>query len=83
MGWVDRSLDLMRPVTSAATYINYLSSGAPVDVENSYGENYGRLQTLKEALDPENVFHLNRNIRPQAHRADSDGVAKYGGSRHE
>jgi hypothetical protein len=66
MGWVEDALELMRPVTSEGTYINYLSSGSEAAVRSSYGDNYARLVALKGEFDPQNVFHLNRNIRPPA-----------------
>jgi FAD/FMN-containing dehydrogenase len=33
-------------------------------VRNSYGAKYARLQQIKAAFDPDNVFHLNPNIKP-------------------
>ncbi len=39
-------------------------SNAEVDVAAAYGANYGRLQSLKRRFDPDNLFHLNRNIVP-------------------
>ncbi len=64
MAWVDRSLATMRPFSDAATYINYLSSESEPAVATAYGNNYPRLQALKRKYDPDNVFRLNRNIRP-------------------
>jgi len=63
MAWVDRSVEAMAQHSSPATYINYLSSNSEQAVQTSYGSNYGRLQGLKRQHDPDNLFHLNRNIR--------------------
>jgi len=33
-------------------------------VRNSYGAEFERLQQIKATFDPDNVFHLNPNIKP-------------------
>jgi FAD/FMN-containing dehydrogenase len=33
-------------------------------VSAAYGQNYSRLVEIKKRYDPENVFHLNQNIKP-------------------
>ena len=33
-------------------------------VRDSYRQNYERLAAVKAAYDPENLFHVNQNIRP-------------------
>ena len=33
-------------------------------VEATYGDNYRRLAAIKAKYDPENLFHVNQNIRP-------------------
>ena len=64
MQWVMASYSQMRRLSTGATYVNYLSDESEIAVRESYGENYPRLQSVKRAYDPANVFHLNRNIRP-------------------
>ena len=45
-------------------YVNFLGD-EPERVREAYGaEKYDRLRTLKRKYDPDNVFHLNQNIRP-------------------
>jgi len=64
MAWVDTSWQRLAAHGSAASYVNYLSDGSPGAVRAAYGEHYVRLVQIKRAQDPENVFHLNRNILP-------------------
>jgi FAD/FMN-containing dehydrogenase len=64
MAWVDNGWSAMRPFWSAGTYVNYLSRDDQDAVRASYGPNYQRLVELKRRYDPDNIFHLNRNIRP-------------------
>jgi FAD/FMN-containing dehydrogenase len=56
----------LAPYLGKARYLNYLGSdeeGDPAAV--AYGANYDRLRELKAKYDPENVFHVNVNIRPR------------------
>ena len=63
--WARQSYDLMRPCFTPGRYVNYLGDddgeGA---VAAAYGPNYDRLRALKAKYDPNNLFHLNQNIRP-------------------
>jgi len=33
-------------------------------VSDAFGPNWKRLREVKERIDPDNVFHLNQNIKP-------------------
>ena len=45
-------------------YVNFMTEYDEDRVRNSYGAKYERLQQIKAAFDPDNVFHLNPNITP-------------------
>ncbi|MBI4264947.1 MAG: BBE domain-containing protein [Acidobacteria bacterium] len=56
----------MRPFMSAARCVNYLDNDEGDDpAAAAYGANYSRLQALNAKYDPDNVFHMNQNIRPK------------------
>jgi FAD binding domain-containing protein/berberine-like enzyme len=50
--------------TTERTYVNFLADEEKGRVRAAYGPNYERLVALKTKYDPENIFHLNQNIKP-------------------
>ena len=64
--WVRNFWEAMRPHASGAgSYVNFMSEGDDERVKVSYGaEKYARLARIKKQWDPDNVFHLNANIKP-------------------
>jgi FAD/FMN-containing dehydrogenase len=65
MAWVRETFATMRPFRASSRYVNYLGDEEDGDpVAAAYGENYDRLRRLKTTWDPDNVFHMNQNIRP-------------------
>jgi FAD/FMN-containing dehydrogenase len=65
IAWARESYDLMLPYFSRGRYVNYLGEDDGEDaVAAAYGPNYQRLRELKAKYDPNNLFHLNQNIRP-------------------
>jgi FAD/FMN-containing dehydrogenase len=66
IAWCRDVYAALAPYLGRARYLNYLGSdeeGDPAAV--AYGANYDRLRDLKAKYDPENVFHVNVNIRPR------------------
>ena len=63
--WARGVSSAMRPFMSGGAYVNYLGADADADaVRTAYGPAWDRLVALKTRYDPDNVFHLNQNIRP-------------------
>jgi FAD/FMN-containing dehydrogenase len=51
--------------SSGAVYLNFIGDEGENRVVAGFGrENYARLEKIKAQYDPENVFHLNHNIKP-------------------
>lgn len=63
--WAREAYAAMQPFLGENRYVNYLGEDERDDaVAAAYGPNYKRLQEIKTKYDPENVFHMNQNIRP-------------------
>ncbi len=56
-----RSCTRPRP---AAAYVNFLMDEGQDRVRAAYRGNYDRLAQIKGRYDPENIFHINQNIKP-------------------
>jgi FAD/FMN-containing dehydrogenase len=64
--WVRSFWQALRPYTSGAgSYVNFMTEYEEDRVRASYGPTkYDRLARIKAEYDPDNVFHLNANIKP-------------------
>ncbi len=64
--WVSDFYKALSPYSEEGGYVNTVSADDLNRVEANYGSNYGRLAQLKKRFDPENIFHINQNIKPAA-----------------
>jgi FAD/FMN-containing dehydrogenase len=65
VSWARAARDAMAPYGNARMYVNFTGEGDEDVVRRSYpGATYGRLQAVKDSLDPGNLFRFNQNIRP-------------------
>ena len=64
--WVRDFWDALRPhAGSAGSYVNFMSEYEEDRVRAAYGAaKYDRLARIKAEYDPDNVFHLNANVKP-------------------
>jgi FAD/FMN-containing dehydrogenase len=63
--WVRAFWDALRPhANGSGSYVNFIADDDDQRVRDSYGEKYKRLARIKAEYDPDNVFHLNANIKP-------------------
>jgi FAD/FMN-containing dehydrogenase len=64
--WARDLVNALEPFGTGVAYVNFLSDGEDTErLRTAYGaETYDRLVAAKDRWDPENVFHLNQNVRP-------------------
>jgi len=65
--WARDAYAAMAPHFAAGRYVNYLNADELAEgdaVPAAFGPNFKRLREVKKRYDPENIFHLNQNIKP-------------------
>jgi FAD/FMN-containing dehydrogenase len=66
ISWARDMYAALAPYLASTRYVNYLDLDEGADpAAVAYGANYARVRELKSKYDPENVFHVNVNIRPR------------------
>src|SRR5262249_14866111 len=61
--WSRAFFNAAAPYASGGAYTNFMTADEDERVATAYGANYARLLEIKQRYDPENIFHLNQNIR--------------------
>jgi FAD/FMN-containing dehydrogenase len=62
--WVTGYHEALHPYAARGAYVNFMMEEGADRIRATYGPNYDRLQQVKRAYDPDNVFHVNQNIPP-------------------
>jgi hypothetical protein len=62
--WVRDVRTAMRPWATGDVYLNFIGDEGADRLAAAYGRHYQRLATVKAEHDPDNVFHVNHNIKP-------------------
>jgi len=64
IGWVRRYYEATAPLSEEGGYVNFMAADDQERIRANYGANYERLVSVKRTYDPDNLFHLNQNIKP-------------------
>jgi FAD/FMN-containing dehydrogenase len=64
ISWVRDYYDATAPLSEEGGYVNFMADDDQNRIKANYRGNYERLVTIKRKYDPDNLFHLNQNIRP-------------------
>ncbi|MFH5831217.1 FAD-binding oxidoreductase [Halalkalibaculum sp. DA384] len=65
IGWAREVYNATKPYAAGGAYVNFMTEDENNAVASAYGANYERLVVLKQKFDPENLFHMNQNIKPK------------------
>ena len=62
--WVRGYYEAIAPHSEEGGYVNFMAGDDQDRIRVNYKGNYARLVDVKRTYDPDNLFHLNQNIRP-------------------
>lgn len=64
--WTVAYWDALHPYSSGGAYVNFMMDEGQDRVQATYQDNYPRLARIKAKYDPDNLFRVNQNIRPES-----------------
>jgi FAD/FMN-containing dehydrogenase len=64
IAWARSTYAAVKPFLSEGNYVNFMGDDEDDTAAGAYGATLVRLQQVKAAYDPDNVFHLNQNVTP-------------------
>ena len=64
IGWARDYWMALHPHSAGGGYVNMMMDEGSDQVQASYRDNYTRLAQVKAEVDPDNLFHVNQNIKP-------------------
>jgi Berberine and berberine like len=62
--WTKQYWEALHPYSAGGAYVNFMMDEGEERVKATYGDNYGRLVSIKIKYDPTNLFRVNQNIKP-------------------
>jgi len=62
--WVRDYYDATAPLSEEGGYINFMAEDDQDRIRANYRGNYDRLVDVKKKYDPDNLFHVNQNVKP-------------------
>jgi FAD/FMN-containing dehydrogenase len=63
--WTKDYWDALHPYSAGGAYVNMMMDEGDERIRAAYRGNYARLAAVKRQYDPNNLFRVNQNIRPQ------------------
>lgn len=63
--WAVNYWEDLHPYSAGGAYVNFMMEEGQERVKATYRDNYDRLAQIKAKYDPDNLFHVNQNIKPR------------------
>ena len=63
--WSVETWERLHPHSMGGGYVNFMMDEGQERVRATYRDNYARLARVKAKYDPDNLFRVNQNIRPE------------------
>ena len=75
--WAQGYWKAVHPFNCDGGYVNFISTDSEPRgrLKATYGANYERLVDIKSKYDPDNVFHVNHNIKPTTTAAKTSSMS--------
>lgn len=65
INWARDYWSALHPFSENGAYINFMMDEGEDRIKATYGDNYKKLTEIKAKYDPNNLFRVNQNIKPQ------------------
>jgi FAD/FMN-containing dehydrogenase len=65
IAWAKDYWNALHPHSAGGAYVNFLMDEGQDRIKATYRDNYDRLTKIKGKYDPNNLFHINQNIKPK------------------
>ncbi|MDX1686446.1 MAG: FAD-binding oxidoreductase [Candidatus Promineifilaceae bacterium] len=62
--WAREYWQALHPLSAGGGYVNFMMEEGVDRIRATYRDNYERLVAVKNKYDPDNLFHVNQNIKP-------------------
>jgi hypothetical protein len=64
--WAKEYWEATHPFSAGGAYINFMMEEGNERIKATYRDNYEKLAQIKSKYDPDNLFRVNQNIKPEA-----------------
>jgi FAD/FMN-containing dehydrogenase len=68
--WAKDYWTAVHPYSAGGAYVNFMMEEGQDRIKATYRDNYDQLAKIKAKYDPQNLFHVNQNIKPSKRKKE-------------